>query len=599
MKKEELIEIKKDKTGTGLLIEHDGYIKPNSKLIKESMDGEWHCPFPFVVDAVFQKADVKNANGRIYPRKILEREIENYQEKIREHRALGECYTPDVMVLCQDGWKFISNVTENDSVLTLNTNTNQIEIQKVDKKIEYDYNGDMIRLEGRNISDLVTPNHGYPVYNRKGEFADFYTAEDIFNDNVNDMAHSFIPKNGVWNENGDEFFTLKGVSSDDLTPKMLKYHPDCMEDKLIPMSTFMKFMGIYLSEGDYRATNNDVNIYQVKESICDLIRDMLVELDLHFTENINAVGRHTFRINDPRLNKYVRQFGNCYTKFVPFELKQQSKENLRIFYDWFVLGDGRIRGDKRDSNKNLTDDVFSTSKQLILDLNEIQLKIGYSGNFHVEDRNYDRYIGDRLIEAQNSNPMYFTLRSLTKGIYLDKRFLTVEKEYYNGKVMCIEVPNHTFYVMSNGKCHWSKNCNHPSDSTIDLGRISHNIIELHWEGNTVVGKLELNISEGFRRSGICSTLGDTVANLLLNGYKIGVSSRAVGSVEQKLGVLMVGDDLELICWDVVSDPSTNNAWISMNGKEEMQTWIENKENVGDSKNIISEKINKLKDILKA
>ena len=120
---------------------------------------------------------------------------------------------------------------------------------------------------------------------------------------------------------------------------------------------------------------------------------------------------------------------------------------------------------------------------------------------------------------------------------------------------------------------------------------------MHWEGNTVVGKLELNISEGYRRSGICSTLGDTVANLLLNGYKIGVSSRAVGSVEQKMGVLVVGDDLELICWDVVSDPSTNNAWISMNGEEEMQTWIESKTKESDSNDLINEKIKNIKKIL--
>lgn len=139
-------------------------------------------------------------------------------------------------------------------------------------------------------------------------------------------------------------------------------------------------------------------------------------------------------------------------------------------------------------------------------------------------------------------------------------------------------------------------CNHPSDSTIDLGRISHNIIELHWEGDTVVGKMELNISEGFRRSGICSTLGDTVANLLLNGYKIGVSSRAVGSVEQKMGVLMVGEDLELLCWDVVSDPSTPNAWIG--DKEELQQYVESNE-VNVNKTSLNEKINKLKNILKS
>lgn len=227
MNKSDLIEIKKGSTGTGLLIENDGYIKINEQLIKESMGSEWKCPFPFIVDAVFQKADVKNANGRIYPRNILEREIQNYQQKIKEHRALGEC-------------------------------------------------------------------------------------------------------------------------------------------------------------------------------------------------------------------------------------------------------------------------------------------------------------------------------------------------------------------------------NHPSDSTIDLGRISHNIIELHWEGNTVVGKLELNISEGYRRSGICSTLGDTVANLLLNGYKIGVSSRAVGSVEQKMGVLVVGDDLELICWDVVSDPSTPGAW--MGHQDELQQYVETTEK---SNSVINEKINKLHDILKS
>lgn len=139
-------------------------------------------------------------------------------------------------------------------------------------------------------------------------------------------------------------------------------------------------------------------------------------------------------------------------------------------------------------------------------------------------------------------------------------------------------------------------CNHPSDSTVDLGRISHNIIELHWEGDTVIGKLELNISEGFRRSGICSTLGDTVANLLLNGYKIGVSSRAVGSVENKLGVLMVGNDLELICWDIVADPSTPAAWIGEYGN--LQQFIESKENVKNG-SVVENKINQLKNILKS
>lgn len=137
-------------------------------------------------------------------------------------------------------------------------------------------------------------------------------------------------------------------------------------------------------------------------------------------------------------------------------------------------------------------------------------------------------------------------------------------------------------------------CNHPSESTVDLGRISHNITELHWEGRTLVGQMELNITKGFVEQGICSSLGDTVANLLLNGYKIGVSSRGVGSVEQKLGQYIVGDDFELICWDIVESPSTANAYIG-SSREELQPYLESKNY--NNKTNISEKIDKIKNIL--
>ena len=139
-------------------------------------------------------------------------------------------------------------------------------------------------------------------------------------------------------------------------------------------------------------------------------------------------------------------------------------------------------------------------------------------------------------------------------------------------------------------------CNHPSDSTINLSRVSHNIIELHWDGRTLVGKMEINTSEGFRRNGIVTTCGDEVANLLLNGYKIGVSSRGVGSVEEKLGQTVVGDDFELICWDVVSDPSTPNAYISAHGEEELATYIESDESKSD-KSPIREMVGKINKIL--
>lgn len=598
MDKSDLKEIKKNNTGTGLLIEHDGHISlsdtPANKRLYEAYNSEngWHVPNPFIVDAVFQKYDIKNANGRIYPEAILKKQVEAYQQKIDEHRAYGECYKPTALCLTEDGWKPLAEVKEGDYVLTLNPDTNTIEVQAVQRKIVKQFAGNLINFKGRSLNTTVTPNHEMVLFNRNGNFKGYYTAQEIANEEVSDLAHSYIPRTGKWEVKGDEFITIKGIENP--SKRLLKVHPDCQEDLQIPTPVFMKFMGIYLSEGDFRKNNSDVNIYQKKEDIIELIQELCVELGLPFTVNEKQNGCKVFRINDPRLNAYVAKLGDCYTKFIPVELKQQSKENLQLLYDWFVLGDGRIRGDKRRRTQ-LTDDVFSVSKQLVLDLNEIQLKLGYCGNLHTENRDKERMIEGRVIKSENTHPLHFSLRSLTKGVYTDNRFLTCTEEEYNGEVQCIEVPNKVWFVMENGFPYWTHNCNHPAESTIDLGRISHNIIELHWEGQTLVGKMELNLTEGYRKLGIASSFGDTCANLLLNGYKIGVSSRGVGSVEQRLGNYIVGDDFELICWDLVSDPSTPNAWLG-NNHDELQPYIESKE-ISKQKSKINEKIDKLQNIL--
>ena len=136
--------------------------------------------------------------------------------------------------------------------------------------------------------------------------------------------------------------------------------------------------------------------------------------------------------------------------------------------------------------------------------------------------------------------------------------------------------------------------NHPSESVIDLSRVAMNIIELHWEGRTLVGKLELLTSPGFRKYGIISNQADQAANLLLSGIKIGVSSRGLGTVTNKMGVLYVGDDYEIVCWDIVSDPSTPEAWIAPEGQIKQQ-WIEAKNT--ENKALIFEKLDKFTDWL--
>jgi hypothetical protein len=136
---------------------------------------------------------------------------------------------------------------------------------------------------------------------------------------------------------------------------------------------------------------------------------------------------------------------------------------------------------------------------------------------------------------------------------------------------------------------------HPSSSTLSGHDVTHNILDLRWEGRTLVGEMKLHLSPGYKRYGICSTSGDLVANMILDGIQVGVSSRAVGSVEQKMGTLIVGDDLELIGWDVVMENSTPGALVKVNPAD-LQPFIEAKEKSND--NLISEKIQKISKILK-
>ena len=136
---------------------------------------------------------------------------------------------------------------------------------------------------------------------------------------------------------------------------------------------------------------------------------------------------------------------------------------------------------------------------------------------------------------------------------------------------------------------------HPDTSSLDGKEISHNILELHWEGHTLVGKMQILTSEGFRKYGIISCNGDQVANLLLSGIKIGVSSRGIGTVEEFMGKTVVSDDFDLICWDVVCTPSTPGSWIAME-KEELGQYVES-DNSRDKQKRIAEKIEKLQSLV--
>jgi len=112
--------------------------------------------------------------------------------------------------------------------------------------------------------------------------------------------------------------------------------------------------------------------------------------------------------------------------------------------------------------------------------------------------------------------------------------------------------------------------NHPESSLIDLDRVSHIITKVWWEGNVLMGILRLLTSPGFHERGIVSTKGDMAANYLRQGVTLGISSRGVGSLKKVGEQNEVQDDFELICFDLVSSPSTPGAYLFLDPNDRMK-----------------------------
>ena len=99
---------------------------------------------------------------------------------------------------------------------------------------------------------------------------------------------------------------------------------------------------------------------------------------------------------------------------------------------------------------------------------------------------------------------------------------------------------------------------HPESQVINLKNVSHNIKEMHWDGDNVMGTIEI----------LPTPSGNILKALIDSGISVGVSSRGMGSLEQNGELMEVQDDFELLCWDFVSTPSNPGSFMALReGKE--------------------------------
>ena len=164
-------------------------------------------------------------------------------------------------------------------------------------------------------------------------------------------------------------------------------------------------------------------------------------------------------------------------------------------------------------------------------------------------------------------------------LYLSGRIQTCEKKNGNGrvypcKVLKREIQNYTKVIEDNRGL---GELDHPDDSVINLRNVSHMITDIWWENNDVMGKIKI----------LDTPSGRVVKDLINAGVKLGISSRGMGSVQESVrGDSVVQEDFELICFDIVSEPSTPDAYIYPESKRKTMPVSIYEEKINENKNDI-------------
>lgn len=153
-----------------------------------------------------------------------------------------------------------------------------------------------------------------------------------------------------------------------------------------------------------------------------------------------------------------------------------------------------------------------------------------------------------------------------KGFTIEGIFAQAEQKNRNGriyprKIMESAVKTYIVEQVKTGRA--VGELNHPAGPTINLDKVSHRITDLRFEGNDVIGKASI----------LNTPMGNIVKGLLEGGVKLGVSTRGMGSLEQRESAMYVKDDFILSTIDIVQDPSAPGAFV--NGIMEGVEWVWN------------------------
>tara|TARA_B100000700_G_scaffold309171_1_gene387807 strand:- start:159 stop:818 length:660 start_codon:yes stop_codon:yes gene_type:complete len=143
---------------------------------------------------------------------------------------------------------------------------------------------------------------------------------------------------------------------------------------------------------------------------------------------------------------------------------------------------------------------------------------------------------------------------ILSGVMQMSETLNGNGRVYPHKVLMREIDNYRKLVKERRAV---GELDHPDDSVINLKNASHVVTDIWMEDNKVIGKIEV----------LSTPSGQILRSLVESGIKMGISSRGMGSVQETSGKVVVQDDFQLICFDMVSEPSTPGAFMMKEAKQ--------------------------------
>lgn len=399
------------------------------------------------------------ANGMLTHNCRLRLDLKELRRKNGGLFGSGEltgCYDDQTEVLTNNGWKLFKDVLPDDEICTLSSES-EIEYHKPIQSFIYDYDGELIHFKSLKSDLMVTPNHRMLYADKHNHKHGFVNAEDY------SITKHPIPNKGTWRggKYSASIFELPAIKSEWKSGNYGSNQIKKWDAIAIDMITWVKFLGLWLSEGSVDNINNAtthgyrVTISQTKEHNLKYIEEILNSMPFKWVYD----GKD-FIICNKQLWTYMKQFGKQKDRYVPTYVKDLGADYIAAFLDALWLGDGSVH---KTSGQSV---YYTTSKQLADDVQELLVKAGYQASMHQRKPRISK-IGDRTVNS--SMICYEVSVRFSAYTYLNDKIS--KRVPYRGKVYCLEVPNNTMMVRRNGYTLWCGNS--VGVCTINMPRIGY------------------------------------------------------------------------------------------------------------------------------